>query len=95
MTFIGVFPGDFVEITPFFDVLLHLFVTLLFLWLGLVFERLFVRVFFVGIFYRKSVLVNDGKNNIISGKQENHKLRRRTEQYAKIKAQKGKHTIET
>jgi hypothetical protein len=36
-----------VEITPFFSVLLCLPVTLLFLWIGLVFERLFVRVIFV------------------------------------------------
>ena len=36
-------PGDFVEIAPFFGVLLCLPVTLLFLWLGLVFRRLFVR----------------------------------------------------
>jgi hypothetical protein len=40
-------PGDFVEITPFFGVLLCLLVTLLFLWLGMVFRRLFVRAFFV------------------------------------------------
>jgi hypothetical protein len=37
-----------VEITPFFGVLLCLPVTLLFLWLGLVFGKLFVRaVFFI------------------------------------------------
>jgi hypothetical protein len=35
-----------VEIAPFFGVLLCLPVTLLFLWLGLVFGRLFVRVVF-------------------------------------------------
>jgi hypothetical protein len=35
------------EITPFFGVLLCLPMTLLFLWLGLVFGRLFVRVVFV------------------------------------------------
>jgi hypothetical protein len=29
----------------------------------------------VGIFYRKSVLVIDGKNNNDDGKNENHKLR--------------------
>ena len=45
--FIGVMPRDFVEITPFSDVLLRLYVTLLFMWLGLVFGRLFVRVVFV------------------------------------------------
>jgi hypothetical protein len=45
--FIGVMPGDFVEITPFSGVLLRLYVTLLFLWLGLVFGRLFVRVVFI------------------------------------------------
>jgi hypothetical protein len=45
------------------------------------------------MFYRKSVLVIDGKNNDDDGKQEKHKLRRRSEQYAEIKAQKGK-TIE-
>jgi hypothetical protein len=44
--FIGVVPGDFVEITPFSGVLLCLPVTLLFLWLGMVFERLFVKAFF-------------------------------------------------
>jgi hypothetical protein len=42
----------------------------------------------VGMFYRKSVLVIDGKNNNDDGKQEKHKLRRRSEQYAEIKAQK-------
>jgi hypothetical protein len=42
------------------------------------------------MFYRKSVLVIDGKNNNDDGKQEKHKLRRRSEQYAEIKAQKGK-----
>jgi hypothetical protein len=36
-----------VEITPFSSVLLCLPVTLLFLWLGLVFGRLFIRVIFV------------------------------------------------
>jgi len=46
VTFIGVVSGDFVEIAPFFGVLLCLPVTLLFLWLGLVFRRLFVRVVF-------------------------------------------------
>ena len=46
-TFIGVVLGDFVEITPFFGVLLCLIVTLLFLCLGLVFRRLFVRDVFV------------------------------------------------
>jgi hypothetical protein len=40
----------------------------------------------VGMFYRKSVLVIDGKNNNDDGKQEKHKLRRRSEQYAEIKA---------
>jgi hypothetical protein len=42
----------------------------------------------VGMFYRKSVLVIDGKNNNDDGKQEKHKLRRRSEQYAEIKARK-------
>jgi hypothetical protein len=45
--FIGVVPRAFVEITPFFGVLLYLPVTLLFLCLGLVFGRLFVRAVFV------------------------------------------------
>jgi hypothetical protein len=44
----------------------------------------------VGMFYRKRVLVIDGKNNNDDGKQEKHKLRRRSEQYAEIKAQKEK-----
>jgi hypothetical protein len=47
VTFIDVVPGDFVEIAPFSGVLLCLPVTLLFLWLGLVFGRLFVRAVFV------------------------------------------------
>jgi hypothetical protein len=42
----------------------------------------------------KSVLVIDGKNNNDDGKQEKHKIRRRSEQYAEIKAQKGKHSTE-
>jgi hypothetical protein len=46
-------------------------------------------------FYRKSEIFIDGKNNNDDGKQEKYKLRRRREQYAKIKAQKGKHNIET
>ena len=45
--FIGVVPGTFVELTPFFGVFLCLPVTLLFKWLGLVFGRLFVRDVFV------------------------------------------------
>jgi hypothetical protein len=49
----------------------------------------------VGMFYRKRVLVIDGKNNNDDGKQEKHKLRRRSEQYAEIKAQKGKRSTET
>jgi hypothetical protein len=32
----------------------------------------------VGMFYMKHVLVIDGKNNNDDGKQENHKLRRRS-----------------
>jgi hypothetical protein len=47
------------------------------------------------MFYRKSVLVIDGKNINDNGKQENHKLRRRSEQYAEIKAQKEKRSTET
>ena len=43
----GCYTGDFVEIAPFFGVLLCLPVTLLFLCLGLVFGRLFVRAVFV------------------------------------------------
>ena len=46
MTFIGVVPRDFGEIAPFSSVLLCLPVTLIFLCLGLVFGRLFVRVVF-------------------------------------------------
>ena len=46
MTFIGVVPWDFVEIVPFSGDLLCLPMTLIFLWLGLVFGRLFVRVVF-------------------------------------------------
>jgi hypothetical protein len=42
-SFIGVVPGDFVEIKPFFSVLLHLHMTLLFMWLGVIFRTLFVR----------------------------------------------------
>jgi hypothetical protein len=33
----------------------------------------------VDIFYRKSVIVIDGKNNIDDGKHEKHKIRRRRE----------------
>jgi hypothetical protein len=33
----------------------------------------------VSIFYRKSVLVIDGNNNNDDGKQEKHKLKRRSE----------------
>jgi len=46
-TFIGVVLGDFVEITPFSGVLLRLSVTLLFLWLGMILGRLFVRDVFI------------------------------------------------
>jgi len=46
VTFIGVVPEAFVEIAPFFGVLLCLPVTILFLWLGPVFGRLLVRVVF-------------------------------------------------
>jgi hypothetical protein len=49
----------------------------------------------VGMFYRKCVLVIDGKNSSDDGKQEKHKIRRRSEQYAEIKSQKGKHSKET
>jgi hypothetical protein len=51
VTFIGVVPGDFMEITPFSGVLLFLPVTLLFMWLGLVFGRLFVRDSFVILWF--------------------------------------------
>jgi hypothetical protein len=51
VTFISVVPRDFVEIAPFSSVLLGLPVTLLFLWLGLVFRRLFVRVVFVILWF--------------------------------------------
>ena len=40
-------PGDFVEIAPFSSVLLCLPITVLFLWLGLVFKILFVRAIFI------------------------------------------------
>jgi hypothetical protein len=50
----------------------------------------FLRISFVGMFYRKSVLVIDGKNNNDNGKQENHKLRRRSEQYARYQSSEGK-----
>jgi hypothetical protein len=40
----------------------------------------------VGMFYRKCVLIIDGKKNNDDGKKEQHKLRRRSEQYAEIKA---------
>ena len=46
VTFVAVVPGAFVEITPFSGVLLCLPMTLLFLCLGLVFGRLFVRDIF-------------------------------------------------
>ena len=46
-TFISVVPGAFVELEPFSSVLLCLLVTLLFLCLGLVFRKLFVRVIFI------------------------------------------------
>jgi hypothetical protein len=49
----------------------------------------------VGIFYEKRVLVIYGKNNSIDGKQEKHKIRRRSEQYAEIKYQKEKCSTET
>jgi hypothetical protein len=39
--------GDFVEITPFSSVLIHLFVNLIFLWFGLVVGRMFSRVVFI------------------------------------------------
>jgi hypothetical protein len=41
------------------------------------------------------VIVIDRKNNNDDGKQEQYKLRRRSEQYAEIKAQKGKRSTET
>jgi hypothetical protein len=40
-----------VEIAPFSSVLLCLSMTLIFLWLGLVFSRLFVRVVFIILFF--------------------------------------------
>ena len=45
--FFGVVPGDFMELASFSCVLLCLHVTLLFLFLGLVFGKLFVRAVFV------------------------------------------------
>jgi hypothetical protein len=44
-------------------------------------------------FYRKSVIFIDGENNNEYGEQENHKLRRRSEQYAEIKARKEKRKL--
>jgi hypothetical protein len=44
----------------------------------------------VGMFYRKSVLVIDGKNNNDDGKQEKHKLRRRSEQVCRDQSSEGK-----
>jgi hypothetical protein len=41
------------------------------------------------------VLFIDGKNNNDDGKHEKHKLRRRSEQYAEIKSQKGKRSTKT
>jgi hypothetical protein len=49
----------------------------------------------IGMFYRKSVLVIDGKNNNDNGEKEKHKLRRRSDQYAEIKSQKGKRSTKT
>jgi hypothetical protein len=43
------------------------------------------------MFYRKSALSIDGKNNNDDGKQEMHILRRIKEQYAEIKAHKRWH----
>jgi hypothetical protein len=40
----------------------------------------------VGIFYRKSVCVIDGKKNNDDGKQEHHNLRRRREKHAEIRS---------
>ena len=45
--------------------------------------------------YRKRVLVIDGKRNNDDGKKEKNKIRRRSEQYAEIKAQKEKCSTET
>jgi hypothetical protein len=47
----------------------------------------------VGMFYRKSVLVIDGKNNNDDGKQEQHKLRRRSEQHAEIRSSGERVTV--
>jgi hypothetical protein len=44
----------------------------------------------VGMFYRKSVLVIDGKNNNDDGKQEKHKLRRRSETVCRDQSSEGK-----
>jgi hypothetical protein len=40
----------------------------------------------IGMFYKKSVLVIDGKKSNDDGKQTKHKLKRKSEQYAEIKA---------
>jgi hypothetical protein len=44
-------------------------------------------------FYRKSVLVIDGKNNNDDGEWENHKIGRRSEQYVENKSQKENHML--
>jgi hypothetical protein len=52
VTFFGVVPGDFLEITPISNVLLHLPMTLLFLWLGMVFGMMmFVRAVFIILWF--------------------------------------------
>jgi hypothetical protein len=38
----------------------------------------------VGMFYSKCVIFIDGKNNNDDGKQEKHKLRRRSKHYVEI-----------
>ena len=63
MTFVGVVPGAFVEITPFSGIVLRLSVTLLFPWLGLVFRRLFVRA----VYHTLVVADLQTRNPICSG----------------------------
>jgi hypothetical protein len=50
-------------------------------------------LYLLACFFRKHVLAINGKNNNDDGEQEKHKLRRRSEQYAKIKARKEKRKL--
>ena len=53
----------------------------------------YLRGVMLACFYRKSVLVIDGKNNNNDGEQEKHNLRRSSEQYVEIKSRKEKHRL--